>query len=113
MCVVVLDTTITTEVELIQLLKSSASDIEERGWDVIHQHDDPTHISLLPAINPQKVNHLLKRLSFLNIEQNEHVDMTETDNWQTQASSSSSNNSSSIGCTVRVVHVETYHKLLL
>lgn len=81
-----LDTTITTEVELIQLLKSSTSDTEERGWDVIHQHDDPTHISLLPAINPQKVNHLLKRLNFLNIEQNQHVDLTETDNWQTQAS---------------------------
>lgn len=86
MKIIVLDTTITTEVELVQILKSSSSDIEERGWDVIHQHDNPTHISLLPAINPQKVNHLLKRLDFLNIEQNENVQLTETDNWQTQVS---------------------------
>lgn len=72
----VLDTTISTEVELIQLLKSS-SDIEKRGWDVIHQHDDPFHISLLPSVSPKKVAHLLKRLDFLD-------QQTEDNNWQTQ-----------------------------
>ncbi|KAI8062995.1 hypothetical protein BDF21DRAFT_496904 [Thamnidium elegans] len=81
----VLDTTITTEVELIQLLKSTF-DIEKKGWDVIHQHDDLVHIALLPIISPKKVAHLIKRLDFLNLEQNENVELTSTDNWQTQFS---------------------------
>ncbi|GAA5795787.1 hypothetical protein HPULCUR_001149 [Helicostylum pulchrum] len=81
----VLDITITTEVELIQLLKSTF-DIEKKGWDVIHQHDDLVHTALLPIISPNKVAHLIKRLDFLNLEQNENVELTSTDNWQTQFS---------------------------
>lgn len=79
-----LDITICTEVDLIQLLKSTA-DIEKRGWDVIHQHDSPQNIALLPTIDPKKVKHLISRLDFLNIDQNEHIDGNNTDNWQAQA----------------------------
>ncbi|KAI9272151.1 hypothetical protein EDC94DRAFT_511574 [Helicostylum pulchrum] len=54
----VLDITITTEVELIQLLKSTF-DIEKKGWDVIHQHDDLVHTALLPIISPNKFSKIL------------------------------------------------------
>ncbi|KAI9487433.1 MAG: hypothetical protein EXX96DRAFT_553180 [Benjaminiella poitrasii] len=57
----VLDTTIQTEVELIRLLKSKI-DTEKRGWDIIHQHDTPSNITLLPIIDPKKVQPLAERL---------------------------------------------------
>ncbi|EPB84635.1 hypothetical protein HMPREF1544_08578 [Mucor circinelloides 1006PhL] len=66
----VLDITICTEVDLIKLLKST-TDIEKRGWDIIHQHDSPQNIALLPAIDSKKVKHLISRLDFLNVDQND------------------------------------------
>jgi hypothetical protein len=82
----VLDITINTEVDFIQLLKSSSSnDREKKVWDVIHQHDDPENISLLPSIDPTKVTHLLKRLDFIIIqEEQNNDDLTKFDHWQTQ-----------------------------
>ncbi|KAF1796055.1 hypothetical protein FB192DRAFT_1315354 [Mucor lusitanicus] len=81
----VLDITICTEVDLIKLLKST-TDIEKRGWDVIHQHDSPQSIALLPVIDSSKVKHLIARLDFLNVDQNDQVDLNSTDNWQAQFS---------------------------
>lgn len=71
--------------DLIKLLKST-TDIEKRGWDIIHQHDSPQNIALLPAIESKKVKHLISRLDFLNVDQNDQVDLNSTDNWQAQAS---------------------------
>lgn len=79
----VFEITLCTEVELIQVIKSS-NDIEKRGWDIIHLHDTPTEIALLPIIDPKKTQHLLKRLSFLNLDQNEYVDLAANDHWQIQ-----------------------------
>ncbi|KAK4509977.1 uncharacterized protein ATC70_008127 [Mucor velutinosus] len=81
----VLDITICTEVDLIKLLKST-TDIEKRGWDIIHQHDSPQNIALLPVIESSKVKHLVARLDFLNVDQNDQVDLNNTDNWQAQFS---------------------------
>ncbi|CEP19993.1 hypothetical protein [Parasitella parasitica] len=77
----VLEITICTEIDLIQLLKST-TDIEKRGWDIVHQHDSPQHIALLPPIDPKKVEHLVSRLNFLKVDQSGHVDLN---NWQAQA----------------------------
>lgn len=70
----VLDITITTEVEFIQLLKP-----EKKYWDIIHEHDTIDKIVNMPILSPQKVAHLIHRLDFINKD-----DLTSTDHWQIQ-----------------------------
>lgn len=87
-----LDITINTEIDLIQLLKSSSStssnDIEIRGWDIIHQNDTPENIALSPTLDPKIVSHLLKRLEFANLDQGADIDeFTKFDHWQTKVNS--------------------------
>lgn len=76
----VLEVTVCAEADLIQLLKTSA-DVEKRGWDIIHQNDTPQQIALLPSIDPKKVQHSLKRLHSLRLEEEDNA---ESNNWQKQ-----------------------------
>jgi hypothetical protein len=73
-----LEITVSAEVELVTILNANkkSSDHETRGWDIIHQHDTPSHITMLPRLNPIQVQNLLKKLEAL-ITRNK-------DDWQVQ-----------------------------
>lgn len=72
----VMEITIQTEIDLIQLLKP-----ERKCSDLIHQKDTINSTLPLPLLGPEKVNHLIHRLDFI---QNNQNDMTHTDHWQIQ-----------------------------
>ncbi|KAI8992316.1 hypothetical protein BDB01DRAFT_426483 [Pilobolus umbonatus] len=82
----VYEITVSSEVELMQLLsenKKYSSDLEMKGWDRIHQHDQPHHIELLPIIDPALVEPLVDRLKGYFNEEVKEEDMTQVD-WQLQ-----------------------------